>query len=276
MSRACAIGALVLAASHADADPIHDFHTLDRHTPSTSVGVSGGFVEWSNTFNGSIRPLAIDVTGQVTGARGAGSYITIPLSYVYREQLGRGHGEWAFANVELGGQYTVPLDMGNELLLRVGAAMPTGARSEQGRLQAWTAFARLPDEVLRWPAVTALRLGASPMGHASRVFWRVDLGVDVGAHEDRYDSRGDYSFWLVHVATGAGVDLGRFEVSAEAASRVAGSRTEAASTVSVGGRWTTRWARLGVAFVLPVSGTDYGDSGDPTWAAAASVIVPLR
>lgn len=62
-----------------DAPVHHDFHTVDRHAPRTTVAVELGVGWWGDDGDGLAPALAstagVTVAGQVVIGRGAGGYV---------------------------------------------------------------------------------------------------------------------------------------------------------------------------------------------------------
>jgi hypothetical protein len=276
-----AAGGTASAQARKVAERVHDFHTMDRQTPMTTFGMSLGYESWddSTLVGAPINTiLSIDVFGQYVSESGVGGYLTLPLSYVSTEDINippfgtiDGDSEVAIGNIELGALYAGRLGKNADMLFHGGIALPTadddGVGGALGPLASFTHYNDLVD---RWPNSTWLRAGFSPMGRASIIFWRADLGVDLMI--DDQDDVSDISP-VVRVDVGGGVDLGQAEITAELTNTIVSTDNDNAddtqSTLALGARFKAGNTQPGLAIILPIG---FGDAYDDfNFAVAFSV-----
>lgn len=210
---------LVLGAGVAHAQRAPDMATLDRGDGISKLGLDAGLSFLDGPYDLALR---FEVHGQYVARSGLGFYGALPFSASFGAP---GEAEdpeppdlipndaFSVGGLDLGGLYVVTKSPSWSLVLRGGLALPTASsgRDEAATRAAATA-PRLTDAAL---AIDAwyVRLGASPLIYANKLFMRFDLGVDL-AVDDGVDS-------MLRFNLGAGYDFGRVALGLELVNLVA-------------------------------------------------------
>lgn len=272
------VGALAapVAAEREPADLVHDTHTMDRLTPTSTFGIELGYEVWDG--DGFVETVVgLNVGGHFVSDSGAGGYLVVPISHVELEDplmIFPDDSETVLGNVEIGGMYARPMGRNADMLFRLGVALPTADDDPGiGQFQAFASAPRYGDLVLRIPDSTWLRVGFSPMGRAGIFYWRADIGLDLMIDDD--DGEAVDISPIVRLNGGGGVDLGTVDLGVELVTNVTSpeddNADEIASTLGIGARFAAGKAQPGVALILPV-GFDDDPLQDLEFVIAASVM----
>ena len=200
--------ALTAGTAHAQRAP--DMATLDRGDGISKVGVDVGLTFIDDApYSLALR---LEVYGQYVTKSGFGIYGSLPLSSSFGAPDDDedpvppdliANDATALGNVEVGGLYVITKSPRLSFVFRGGLGLPTAS---EGRDEAATLFSavfpRLTDLA---NAIDAwyLRLGFSPLIYADKLFFRADIGFDIGIDGNGFDPNSMLRFNL-----GAGVDLG--------------------------------------------------------------------
>lgn len=261
-SLAAAAAAVPASALAQRADAIFDPITMDHHTPVSTLNVDFAYAAYDELPGEDLTVMGFALAGQYVSRRGVGIYGTLPLSYISVDnvapQVPFEDSEFALGNLELGGLYSKWLSPSAALVLHAGLALPTAGDDSVAAIQSLAAVPRFGDFVQRVPESTWLRLGASPMGRAGKLFWRADVGLDLALDEDASDVSP-----VFHLNVGAGADLRTVHLLAELVTSIVDDESddEVASTLAIGARFVSGNLRPGVALMLPV-GNDRGNDLD--------------
>lgn len=188
----CALG-VGLFSSAASATETPGFSSLDRADSGSRVelSLSSPLYEDGPTWAGRA-----DLYGQFTTKRGAGGYVSLPVSFVRDTDTTSGLG-----NLELGGLFKtggrVPV------VLRAGIVLDTAPDSFENTGANLTAlFGRFTELPTITPNQKWLRLGASPMWRHRSFFFRADAGLDFPIPKENGADP------LLRFNAGAGFDFG--------------------------------------------------------------------
>jgi hypothetical protein len=207
---ALTLGLLSIAAPAAADDsaspgtPFPTTATLDRQTDHTSFNTAIGM-----SFYGDGGPdlgIRWDLYGQYVAPQGFGGYLTLPVSYV----SGDDESETAIGNLELGGVYVAPAGAATDVVVRGGLVIDTSG-DEDAFINLFTLIPRMTDLPSVTTEMTWLRLSASPLHRAGKVFVRADLGLDIAIDEP--DGSDVDPFFHINLA--AGIDAGPVTVAGE-------------------------------------------------------------
>lgn len=261
MSRNLLISSTVaglLAPGVAAADRVFDPLSMDRHTPTSTVGVDFGYEQWDEPPGyDHLTVFGLTVGGHYMTPGGFGGYLAVPLSYVSYD-FGVGpvrfeDSELALGNIEAGFQYAKWLRPDTAMVFHVGLALPTADDDGAGAAQYYASVPRYGDLVQRLPNSTWLRVGLSPMGRSGKVFWRADIGLDLAIDDENDTNVGDLAP-IFRVNIGGGVDLGGAQLLGELVTNVIDSNggDDTASTLTIGARFKSGNLRPGVGLLLPI------------------------
>lgn len=258
--------AALLAPGLALADTVFDPLSMDRHTPTTTVGVDFAYEQWDEPPGyDHINVLGLTVGGHYMTPEGFGGYLAVPLSYIDVEyNLGpfqSNDSELAIGNIEGGFQFAKWFRPDTAVVFHAGLALPTADDDGAGVYQFYAAAPRYGDLVQRWPNSTWLRLGLSPMGRSGKLFWRADLGLDLAVNDD--NNAGDIAP-IFRVNVGGGVDLGGAQLLGELVTDVVDSNggDDSASTLTLGARFVSGNLRPGVGLLFPIGFENNGQNQD--------------
>ena len=255
MSRTLHVASLcaaLLAPGVALADPVFDPLSMDRHTPTTTVGVDFGYEQWDEPpLVNDITVFSLTVGGHYMTPGGFGGYLAVPLSYVGIESPLFDDSELALGNIEAGFQYAKWFRSEAALVFHAGLALPTADDDGAGLLQFYASAPRYGDLVQRLPDTTWLRLGLSPMGRSGKLFWRADVGLDLAIDDD--NNAGDIAP-IFRVNIGGGYDLGGAQLLGELVTDIIDSNggDDSSSTLTVGARFVSGNLRPGVGLLFPL------------------------
>ena len=254
--------AILLAPAVSAADTVFDPLSMDRHTPTTTVGVDFGYEQWDEPPGyDHLKVFGLTIGGHYMTPSGFGGYLAIPLSYIdYEFNLGPvrfDDSELALGNIEGGFQYAKWFRRDAAVVFHAGLALPTADDDDAGAFQYYASVPRYGDFVQRLPNSTWLRLGVSPMGRSGKLFWRADLGLDLVLDDERETNAGDISP-ILRINVGGGVDLGAAQLLAELVTNVIDSNggDDTASTLTLGARFASGNLRPGVGLLFPLGFDD--------------------
>lgn len=221
MMRILGVVALLLASilgegsAHAQRAP--DMATLDRGDGISKIGIDLGFTFLE--FPPYESAFRAEVYGQYITRSGFGIYGMLPLASSFGAADETEDPEppdllpndaTALGNVEVGALFVSTVSPRLSFVFRGGLALPTAT---SGRDAAATLlygnFPRLTDLALASDA-WYLRLGVSPLIYADKLFFRADVGFDIGFDDDDGDANELFRFNV-----GAGVDLGAVALGLE-------------------------------------------------------------
>ena len=199
-------------AAHAQRAP--DMATLDRGDGISKFGIDGAFSSIDTPFYDAA--LRFELYGQYVTNSGFGIYGAFPLSHSFGDPPDvtppLPQPTTAIGNLELGGLYVITRDPKLSWVFRLGLAVPTASDDFDGATTNFYAtWPRLTDLALAVPNAWYVRFGVSPLIHISNVFFRADLGLDIGSDDDNAADE------LLRFNVGGGVDLGVVALSLELA-----------------------------------------------------------
>ena len=262
VSTVALLGMQAGVASAEDGDPrdVGDPLTMNALTPVSTFGVDLGIPLWDpDDQNTSLTTVGITAHGHyVDPGTGLGGFVTIPLSFVsYQvDLLGVDDSEFSLGNVELGGMYTKWFDR-LAIVAHAGVALPTSTAEDPslsnlapaGVFSPLASAPRYTDLVDRLHDSTWLRLGASPMGRAGKLFWRADVGLDIALDDDSNDSASPAYYFNV----GGGLDLGSVMLQVEIDTLITDSNGDNTNSVlALGARFKSGKLRPGLTMFLPL------------------------
>ncbi len=252
---------VLLAPALSAADTVFDPLSMDRHTPTTTVGIDFGYEQWDEPPTvDDITIFGLTIGGHYMSSSGFGGYLAVPLSYVNIDSLFIDDSELAIGNIEAGVSYAKWLRSDTAIVVHGGLALPTADDDGVGGLQAYASVPRYGDLVQRVPNATWLRLGVSPQGRSGKLFWRADLGLDLAIDDD--NNAGDIAP-ILRLNIGGGVDLGAAHLLAELVTDVIDSNggDDTASTLTLGARFLSGNLRPGVGLLFPLGFENQGNDG---------------
>ncbi len=194
-----------LGASDAHAQRAPDMATLDRGDGITKLGVDLGFTFLN--FPPYESALRLEIYGQVVTKSGLGFYGALPLASSFgaaddaEDPLDLlPDNATAFGNLEVGGLYVTNVSPRFALVFRGGLALPTATSGRDAAATlAYATFPRMTDLALASDA-WYVRLGISPLLYVDRLFFRADLGFDIGMDDNANE--------LLRLNVGVGYDFG--------------------------------------------------------------------
>jgi hypothetical protein len=287
--------AMVLSAAAGEArgddaavgEAFHDFHTTDRLTPRSTIGLELGHVQWDTpVFLSPVQEvdtaMRAVVAGHLVSEVGVGGYLAVPISRLdvtrFSAVDGRASGT-QLMEAEAGAMYTRSIRPGLDYLVHLGAAFPAPLLNNDDHTLTELAYVVAP---VRWrdlPLHTYqiwARAGASLLGTSASWFWRLDAGADLSPTEKGGPC--DCRNWapFVHGALAVGYQLPPVEITAEIAGGVSNldgeegnDETLSFATVSPGARVRIGRFHPGLAVVIPFVHED--ELEEVPWAVAASV-----
>lgn len=189
-----------------------DTATLDRGDgiPRFGIDFALSFLD-APPYDAALR---IEPYGQYVWRNGVGIYGSLPIARSFGGQADLpppdAPNATALGNLELGGELVIQPSPARAWVFRAGVALPTASDDRAGALtNALATFPRLTDLALATPNATYLRLAVSPLIQGDRLFFRADLGVDLGFDD------GDQADELFRINVGGGVDLGTVALGLE-------------------------------------------------------------
>ena len=207
--RIIVVSIVLCTASVASAQRAPDMATLDRGDGISKIGIDGAFSSIDTPFYDAA--LRFEIYGQYVTHSGLGFYGALPLAHSFGdapEPLPQ--PTTAIGNLELGGLYTITKSPKFSWIFRLGLAVPTASDDGDGATTNFFAtFPRLTDAALTVPNAWYVRLGFSPLIHVDNLFFRFDLGFDIGSDDDNLADE------FVRLNLGGGIDLGKVALSLE-------------------------------------------------------------
>lgn len=205
---------LVLAvAGTAHAQRAPDMATLDRGDGISKFGIDLGFTSHDSPIYSST--LRLELYGQYVTNSGFGLYGALPISRSFGaddDPADSPENASALGNLELGGLYVLTSSPSLSVVFRGGLALPTAADDRDGATtNAFAFYPRFTDVALATPNAWYVRLGISPLIHVDNLFFRFDVGFDIGSDDD------DFADELFRLNVGGGIDLGVVALSLELA-----------------------------------------------------------
>jgi hypothetical protein len=189
-----------------------DTATLDRGDgiPRFGIDFGLGFLD-APPYDAALR---IEPYGQYVWHNGFGIYGSLPIT---RSFGGQGDlpppdapNATGIGNFELGGELVLQPSPSVAWVFRGGIALPTASDDRAGALtNAVASFPRLTDLALAIPDATYVRFAVSPLLQGDRLFFRADLGFDLGFAD------GDQADELIRLNVGGGIDLGTVALGLE-------------------------------------------------------------
>lgn len=213
------LGVILVGEPAAHAQRAPDMATLDRGDGITKIGIDLGFTVLE--FPAYESALRAEVYGQYVTRSGFGIYGALPLARSFGGATEAEDPEppdllpnnaSAVGNFEVGALYVVTRSPRLSFVFRGGLALPTASSGRDASATLFSAtFPRLTDVALASDA-WYLRLGFSPLIYVDKLFFRADIGLDIGFDDD--DGTGDENE-LLRLNVGAGVDLGPVALGVE-------------------------------------------------------------
>lgn len=260
----------LLAAGHAnlafadeEAPDVGDPLTMNSLTPVSTFGLEVGVPIWDpDDQNASLTTVGINLHGHYVHESGVGGYLTVPLSFVsYHVDIpvleDIDDSEFSIGNVEIGGMYSKWLRH-FAVVSHIGVALPTNSADNPstgnlfpaGSFSPFATAPRYTDLVDRIHESTWLRLGSSLMGRQGKLFWRGDLGIDIGLDEDENSDKLSPTYYF---NVGGGVDLGSVMIHVELDTLVTDTDGDDTNTVlAFGARFKSGKLRPGISMFLPL------------------------
>jgi len=207
MKRALMTAAVLAAlAAPASAQRSPDFATLDRGDGISHIGLDVAWVNLDPPLPAAPYDWVfhVELHGQYVLHSGLGFYLALPFAKSSGDpDEGEREGTAALGDFDVGGLYTISGPQ-LSLVFRLGLVIPT-ASEDDGDFSTnyWGQMFRLTDIAMVNPDAWYARLAFSPLYHASSLFLRLDLGVDIPFAEDNY--RADP---IGRLNLGAGFDFG--------------------------------------------------------------------
>jgi hypothetical protein len=206
------ITTIVLALSTAAyAQRAPDMATLDRGDGISKIGIDLGFSSIDTPFYDAA--LRLELNGQYVMRSGLGFYGALPFTKSFGDAPEpMPQPTFAIGNLELGGLYTITKSPRFSYVFRLGLAVPTASDDLDGSTtNLFGTMPRLTDLALAIPNAWYLRLGFSPLIYVDKLFFRFDVGFDIGSDDN------DAADELVRINLGGGYDFGPVAFSLELA-----------------------------------------------------------
>lgn len=213
------LGIFLVGESAALAQRAPDMATLDRGDGISKIGIDLGFT--SLEFPVYDSALRVEVYGQYVTRSGFGIYGALPFARSFGAATEAEDPEppdllpnnaSAVGNFEVGALYVVTKSPRLSFVFRGGLALPTASSGRDASATLLSAtYPRLTDVALASDA-WYLRLGFSPLIYVDKLFFRADLGLDIGF--DDSDGTGDENE-LIRINVGGGIDLGPVALGVE-------------------------------------------------------------
>jgi hypothetical protein len=207
--RVAALVGVLAGASSARAQRAPDLATLDRGDGISKVGIDIGLSLLDGPYTAALR---LEPYGQYVTRSGLGVYGALPIarSFGGSAAAGQPHDTFAVGNFDLGLLFVVQATAELSWVFRGGVGFPLASDDADGILTNVVAtFPRLTDLSLTVPDAFYVRVGVSPLLHLRRVYFRVDLGADVGSDD------ADAADELLRFNVGGGIDLGSVALGVE-------------------------------------------------------------
>jgi hypothetical protein len=200
---------LLATAAHAQRAP--DMATLDRGDGISKIGIEGAFSSIDTPFYDAA--LRLELGGQYVTDSGFGFYGALPLSKSFGDAPEPPpQPATALGNLELGGLYVITKSPRLSWVFRLGVALPTASDDGDGvATNFYATWPRLTDAALAVPNAWYVRFGFSPLIYVDRLFFRFDLGFDIGTDDD------DLADEFLRLNLGGGYDFGKVALSLELA-----------------------------------------------------------
>ena len=193
----------------ASAQRAPDMSTLDRGDGISKIGFDGAFSSIDTPFYDAA--LRFELYGQYVLHSGLGFYGALPFAHSFGDAPDpMPQPTTSLGNLEAGVLYTVTRSPRFSIVFRGGVAIPTASDDLDGATTNFYAtFPRLTDTALAVPNAWYVRLGISPLIHVDKLFFRFDLGFDIGTDDD------DAADEFLRLNLGGGIDLGTVALSLE-------------------------------------------------------------
>jgi hypothetical protein len=202
---------VLTGVAHAQRAP--DMATLDRGDGISKFGLDGAFSSIDTPYYDAA--LRFEVYGQYVTHSGFGVYGAFPFAHSFGNEDDNPdtlpNPATAIGNLELGGLFVITNNPRLSWVFRLGVALPTASDDRDGFATNSLASWRITDFALAVPE-WYVRFGVSPLIHVNHVFFRADLGLDIGLDDD--DSNAPE---LLRFNVGGGIDLGVVALSLELA-----------------------------------------------------------
>lgn len=212
--RIIVISIVLLLAGVAHAQRAPDMATLDRGDGISKFGIDGAFSSIDTPFYDAA--LRFEVYGQYVTHSGFGIYGAFPLAHTFGNEDDNPdtlpNPATAIGNLELGGLYVITNNPRLSWVFRLGVDLPTASDSRDGTATNFFASWRITDFAMAVPNAWYVRFGVSPLIHVNHIFFRADLGLDIGLDDDDSNANEFLRFNL-----GGGIDLGTVALSLELA-----------------------------------------------------------
>lgn len=219
MLRMIAVVALLLVSHAAHAQRAPDMATLDRGDGISKLGLDLGL-----TFL-DVAPyemaLRAEISGQYVTQSGFGIYGALPFARSFGAADENEdpdppdllpNNASAVGNLDVGALFVATMSENLSFVFRGGLAVPIGSTGRDASATLlYSTFPRLTDIALANDA-WYIRLGVSPLIYFDRLFFRFDIGFDIGIDDD--DGFGDEDE-LFRINAGAGIDVGAVALSLE-------------------------------------------------------------
>ena len=211
--RIIVISIVLALAGTAHAQRAPDMATLDRGDGISKFGIDGAFSSIDTPFYDAA--LRFELYGQYVTRSGFGIYGAFPLAHTFGNEDDNPdtlpNPATAIGNLELGGLYVIDSNPTISWVFRLGVALPTASDGRDGAATNFYAtWPRLTDLALAVPNAWYVRFGVSPLIHVNHVFFRADLGFDVGLDDDDNNANE-----FLKLNLGGGIDLGVVALSLE-------------------------------------------------------------
>lgn len=206
---------LGLAAPVAHAQRAPDMATLDRGDGITKLGIDVAYSLLE--FPAYESALRLEIYGQYITLSGLGLYGALPLASSFGAATEAEDpldllpdNATALGNLEAGLLYVASPTPRMSWVFRGGLAFPSATSGRDASATLFSAtYPRLTDIALASDA-WYLRLSVSPLIHVDRLFFRADVGFDLG-----FDDDGNQQNDLFRINVGGGIDLGTVAVGLE-------------------------------------------------------------
>ena len=204
--------ALVVLASTAHAQRAPDMATLDRGDGISKFGVDVAFSSLDTPFYDAA--LRVDLYGQYVTRSGLGFYASLPIASSFGDAPEpMPQPATALGNLDVGLLYTITKSPTLSWVFRGGLAVPTASDDFDGTAtNVFATWPRLTDYALAVPDAWYIRLGVSPLIYVDKLFFRADIGFDIGSDDNNAADE------ILRLNVGGGVDLGTVALSLELAS----------------------------------------------------------
>ena len=232
--------ALLLVARTAAADD-GGYATLEHQDREAKLGAAVTYFSLSRTGQWTRLDLAGQIVQPTTGL---GAYAQMPFAY---ESDANAMQVFALGGLELGGI----LATRSGVVLHAGIVLPTASSGDNANVITTTAAARPGDLIQTLPNSTSLRAGLAYEVHASDVFGRIELGVDVPLLVD--DATSQSSSPYLHLDAAIGFDADDITLAVETTNAFAlGSTSSTFDAIAAAIRFRAGTTRPYLAAVVPL------------------------